>query len=124
MCPLRELPFLKCNENAAFLFKNTYSKEKSPFLFESPKFRTGQYLFLFHIRLYLKISLICSKFLKGKRTLLWLKSGSDKGLKTKYQQRGVKLKVSIGKKDILYRRKFSATFPNKLLLLKIFTYFQ
>ena len=119
-----ELPFLKCNENAAFLFKNTYSKEKSPFLFESPKFRTGQYLFLFHIRLYLKISLICSKFLKGKRTLLLLKSGSDKGLKTKYQQRGAKLKVSIGKKDILYRRKFSATFPNKLLLLKIFTYFQ
>ena len=29
-----ELPFLKCNEDAVFLFKNTYNKEKQPFLFE------------------------------------------------------------------------------------------
>ena len=26
-----ELPFLKCNENAAFLFKDTHNKEKVTF---------------------------------------------------------------------------------------------
>ena len=26
-----ELLFLKCNENAAFLFKSTYNKENGPF---------------------------------------------------------------------------------------------
>ena len=30
-----KLPFLKCNENAVFLFKSTNNKETSPFLFES-----------------------------------------------------------------------------------------
>ena len=30
-----ELPFLKCNENASFSFKNVYNKEKGSFLFES-----------------------------------------------------------------------------------------
>ena len=30
-----KLSFLKCNENAVFLFKNTNNKETSPFLFES-----------------------------------------------------------------------------------------
>ena len=29
-----EAPFLKCNENAVFLFKNTHKKGKDSFLFE------------------------------------------------------------------------------------------
>ena len=33
-----ELPFLKCKENVVSLFKNTYNKKKSPFLFENDIF--------------------------------------------------------------------------------------
>ena len=46
-------------------------------------------------------------------------------LKIKYQQREVKLKCSINKKTIRHKRLFSATLPNKKLLLEsIFSYFQ
>ena len=51
------------------------------------------------------------------RTLL-LKNRNAKILKIKYQQRGVKLKSSIGKKAILHKRLFSATLPSKILLLE------
>ena len=33
-----ELLFLNCNEKAAFLFKDNYSKEEGPFLFEGGSF--------------------------------------------------------------------------------------
>ena len=36
--PFFYLPFLNCNENAAFLFKNTYNKEKGHFWFEGNTF--------------------------------------------------------------------------------------
>ena len=39
-----------------------------------PKLRVVQYLFLSEIRYYLKFSLIYSKFLLKKRTLLWQKN--------------------------------------------------
>ena len=35
---LLEVPFLKYNKNAVFLFKNTYNKEKMFFLFEKYSF--------------------------------------------------------------------------------------
>ena len=42
-----ELPFLKYNENAVFLFRNTYNKEKGPFLLESDMFYYFWWLLLF-----------------------------------------------------------------------------
>ena len=38
VCLIFELLFLKCNENAVFLFKNTRNKEKGHFLFEKRYF--------------------------------------------------------------------------------------
>ena len=43
-----------------------------------PKIRVGQYLLLFDISCYLKISLICTKFLILKRTSLWQKNQNAK----------------------------------------------
>ena len=57
----------------------------------SPKTRVGQYLFLF------QNILIYNKFLKQKRTLLWLRNPNAKNLKIRYQQKGVKLKCSSDK---------------------------
>ena len=65
-----------------------------------PKLRVGQYLLLFDMSYYLKISLICSKFLILKRTLLWRKKNA-KNLKIKFQQRRVKPKYSIDEKPEL-----------------------
>ena len=44
----------------------------------NPKLRVGQYLLLFDIRYYLKISMICRTFLKNRNA---------KNLKIKFQQR-------------------------------------
>ena len=86
-----------------------------------PKLRAGQYFFLFHIRSYLKISLISNKFLKQKRTLLLLKNRDAKNFKIKYQQRAVKLTCSIDKKDKLHKILLSSTLPNKSYYWKIFS---
>ena len=67
------------------------------------KLRVGRYLLLFDISYYLKISLICSKFL----TLLRQKTRNAKNLKIEFQQRRVKSKCSIDQKTkilpILYQ---------------------
>ena len=64
-----------------------------------PKLRVRQYLLLFDISCYLKISLICSKFLMLKRTSLWQKNIKMlKILKNKFKKRRVKPKCSIDKK--------------------------
>ena len=47
-------------------------------LIHIPKLRAGQYFFLFHIRYYLKISLIYNKFWKLRRGLLWQKKNIGK----------------------------------------------
>ena len=46
MYPFSELLSLKCNENAAFSFKNTWNKQKVPFWFESKKIFSIFYYFL------------------------------------------------------------------------------
>ena len=80
------------------------------------KHKASQYLVLFNIRYYLKISLIYSKFLKQRKSLA-------KNLKIKFQQKRVKLKCSIDERTILLQ--FFATFSSKILLLEcIFTYLQ
>ena len=80
---------------------NMYNVKKT--VIHIPKLRVGQYLLLFDINYYLKISPICSKFLMWKRTLLWQKKRKfkkkTKNLKIRFQQRRVKPKCSTDKKS-------------------------
>ena len=69
------------------------------------KLRVGQYLLLFYISYYLKISLICSKFLIQIRTLLRQKMQNTKNLKIKFQQTRVKPKCSIDKETKFQQRR-------------------
>ena len=52
--------------------KRMYNAKKP--VIHIPKLRVAQYLLLFYISYYLKMSLICSKFLMQKRTLLGQKT--------------------------------------------------
>ena len=70
------------------------------FVIHIPKFRLGQNLFLFDINYYLKISLICSKFLILKK-FCFGKPRNAKNLKIKFQQRRVKPNYSIDKRTII-----------------------
>ena len=74
------------------------------------KLRVGQYLLLFYISYYLKVSLICSKFLIQIRTFLRQKMQNTKNLKIKFQQRRVKPKCSIDKKTNLNKDESNQNF--------------
>ena len=64
-----------------------------------PQLRVGQYLLLFDISYYLKISLICSIWtLDIKKNFALAKNRNAKNLKIKFQQRRIKSKCSIHKK--------------------------
>ena len=52
--------------------KRMYNAKKP--VIHIPKLRVAQYLLLFYISYYLKMSLICSKFLMQKRTVLGQKT--------------------------------------------------
>ena len=78
----------------------------------SPKLRADKYLLLFHIRYYLKMSLICNKFLA--------KKPKCKNLKINYQQRRGRQNTQYTKTLHFLKDYFLPLCPTKYYYYKVF----